>query len=197
MGGVDKQGIVLEGETMGLRIARQLLTHFDDVMVVGRGSSIYSEFPIRHVPDIVPGFGPLSGLHAALRASLHEWLYLVACDMPFFSDSWLEALVEKKEPSGSGCLAVVAQDGSHIEPFHALYNVGLIHMLDRRFLSTASEKLADHVNIQKGTFSFSNLIARVPHCEIPREEVERFTPDWRLFHNFNTEVDIADLDTRF
>lgn len=49
-------------------------------------------------PDLIPGKGPLSGIHAALSAARNPLVLIVACDMPFITPDaagWLMPYVLK------------------------------------------------------------------------------------------------------
>src|SRR6185369_5462828 len=70
-GGRDKGALVVDGRTILERQISELSTVTPDVRV------------IRREDDLVPGCGPLGGLHAALNAARGDALFLVACDMPF------------------------------------------------------------------------------------------------------------------
>src|SRR5439155_16087595 len=47
---------------------------------------------VRVIPDIVPGSGPLGGLHAALTAAHGDAVFVVACDMPYVTAALVEYL---------------------------------------------------------------------------------------------------------
>ncbi len=133
--GADKQEAIFEGETLGRKAAANLLGAGIDVLVVGSNRAPYSGLELRFVRDLLPGFGPLSGLHAALAACERPWLYLLACDMPRSSPIWLAHLVSRVGGPGIGGavstpLAAAASFGPHIEPFHALYSKACIPLLE-------------------------------------------------------------------
>ena len=192
MGGVDKQGILIGGQAIGRRVATSMLSFFDEVLVVGKASELYSDLPVRQVADLSPGFGPLSGLQAALASSRREWLYLVACDMPYFSEPWLEYMWEKRTDDAP--LAVVAHDGNAIEPFHALYSAACSDKLSAELKHLTLGRAGSVSRLPQKAASLSGFVSKLPRKEIPRGEVERFTPDWRLFFNFNTREDILSFE---
>src|SRR5204862_1990371 len=47
---------------------------------------------VRTIRDIVPGCGPLGGLHAALTAAREDAVFVVACDMPYVTAAFAEYL---------------------------------------------------------------------------------------------------------
>lgn len=90
----------------------------DPVLVVG-GDPPKVE-GTQHVPDLNPGQGPLAGLEAALSASPHDWVALVACDMPRLSAPLLRRLVDQLGEAPT--TAVVPEVGGRLQPLHALYH---------------------------------------------------------------------------
>lgn len=93
LGGLDKQAIpCADGEPLGRRIAQCLARRWPSIIVVGNRPGLYDGLGAVTTPDLLPGAGVLSGLHAALSLSRTPWVYLVACDMPYFDASVPELL---------------------------------------------------------------------------------------------------------
>ena len=198
-------------EALGQRIADRLHAHFGEVIEVsarGEGdNSPHASRGARVAQDLVPGFGPLSGLHAALRACRTEWLYLVACDMPHFSADWADFLVELAVRAGGGSvsgaaakakalpMAYLAGFRHHIEPFHALYSVRCIQPLERFF---AAEEGGRHrgEGARGRRPSIRDFLSGVSHWVIPEQEVRAFSPDWDLFYNLNSPDDLESYRNR-
>lgn len=185
MGGVDKQAIPIDGVPLGARLAARLSQRFGDVLAVTQNPGVYEGSAARVVGDLLPGFGPLSGLHAALLSCEHEWLYLAACDMPCFSDDWADRLEELASASNPGdtAQAFLAGFGNHIEPFQALYSKKCAGRLSA-FLGSAS---LDHGWKRP---SIRDFLDGIPHRVIPEAEVRAISPDWSLFFNINRPVDL-------
>jgi len=175
MGYIDKQCIEFEGQPLGLRVVSLLSGHFRDVLVVTGKPDLYAKTSARTVADIVPGYGPLSGLHAALSSMDADWLYLAACDMPCFSSDWAARLesfaVEHRYD------AIVAAFGPHIEPFHAMYSRRCLNVLDKMLRGS-------------GASSFRDYLSLIPHFVVPESDVRVFSGDWSLFYNINHPEDL-------
>ena len=78
--GRDKSAIVVAGRTILDRQIAELTTLTTEILVVGGREAPQ---PARLVKDIVPGCGPLGGLHAALSESRGAATIVLACDMPY------------------------------------------------------------------------------------------------------------------
>lgn len=186
MAGTDKQFLRVGEETLAARVIRHVGSVFQDLVVVTNRPEAYcgySHRPLRAVKDILSGQGPLSGLHAALRAAKGGWVYLAACDTPGFSADWARLLMGKvveAERSGEHPLACVAACGEHIEPFHALYS--------KAFLPLIENALRDGKRGHRIP-PISRLLDGRPHIRVPESEVRGFSQDWGLFFNINTPAD--------
>ncbi|PKL06617.1 MAG: hypothetical protein CVV53_03345 [Spirochaetae bacterium HGW-Spirochaetae-9] len=205
LGTVAKEGIEGPEGPIGPALARRLGRVFEELLVLTKWPEFYTELAsqtagragaaderprIRTLDDLRPGFGPLSGLHAALASSSSEWIYLTACDMPAFSPEFAAFLRDKIEAAeafgeralGERPLAALARFGLHFEPFHAFYHRGLIPRLETLF-SRASTTGGRRP-------SFKDLFEDLPVLFIPEDEVQRFSPDWSLFFNINTPEEL-------
>jgi Molybdopterin-guanine dinucleotide biosynthesis protein A len=177
-GGSDKQGALIQGVPLGRRVALNALTSGLPVTLVGLQRDIYHGLPLRFIHDIVPGYGPLSGLHAALVYSTTPWVFLLACDMPYFDLHWLSylsSLVDSPDDLALS-LAILAQRESYVEPFQGLYSRSLITGLERKM---------DNSGVTGEKLSFSGLLGDLPHTRVPEAVARRFSPDWSLFLSIN------------
>lgn len=175
MEGQDKLALMFRGERLLGRIARQLGQRFSDLVAVSDRPEALDELGYRVVSDTFKGQGPLAGLHAGLKASRSEWLYLVACDMPFFEPSHVDRLVaaiDRAEASGLRPLAAALKTGPHVEPFQALYRRELTGPLERvlgepghtrsiqAFLRSIPVALVDATREDENSFLFFNINTR-------------------------------------
>jgi molybdopterin-guanine dinucleotide biosynthesis protein A len=77
--------------------------------------------PLRSIPDLYPGFGPVGGILTALRDAKAEWAVVAACDMPFVSAELLARMLERAADCGGQALVAATPDGrSH--PLCAVYH---------------------------------------------------------------------------
>ena len=143
-----------------------------------RGAESPATHPIlpRAISDIVPGCGPLGGLHAALTSARGDALFLVACDMPYVSSPFIAYLFSL---AGDADI-VVPQSERGYHPLCAVYT--------RACLEPAAARLA---NRRLGMREFvDSLRTRV----VPVEDIRRFGDPDRLLANVNTPADYASLE---
>ena len=87
--GRDKAGLPLGGKSLIALQAEKLIgLGIGDVMLSGYGDAVTGT---RGVPDLIPHRGPLSGLHACLRAAEHPACLILSVDVPLVPE---EALLE-------------------------------------------------------------------------------------------------------
>lgn len=175
-GGRDKQELLFGGEMLGRRVARQALALGVPLIVVGSNPRPYDGMDLRLVGDKRPGFGPLSGIHAALSAATTPWIYLLACDMPFLEVAWFDCLLELASGKDGSVKALVAERQGKIEPFHALYARTLLPCLDALF---------DGPRLDARCYSPASLVRGNGGLLVPEETVRRYAPDWAIFRGIN------------
>ena len=81
--GRDKLALKLGGRTLLEISADRFAEEFEDVYISVADAQIYPKVAGRRIVDILPGAGPMSGLHAALTDLPDEGVFLVAADLPY------------------------------------------------------------------------------------------------------------------
>jgi molybdopterin-guanine dinucleotide biosynthesis protein A len=173
--GRDKAALVVDGTTMLERQLAMLSTITDDVMIVGGRTPALK--PGRTIADIVPGCGPLGGLHAALTAARGDAVLVLACDMPFVTSPFAAYLVSL---AGDAEIVVPRTERGY-HPLCAVYTCACIEAVAARLADRRLRlrELVDH------------LRTRV----VPGEEIDRFGDRHRLLANVNTPAELAGLET--
>ncbi len=122
--------------------------------------------------DIVPGYGPLGGLHTALHRSETERAFLFACDMPGLDVH----LIRYMSSISQGFDVTVPFCGGEYEPLHALY----------------SKKCIGHVEkcLENNRRRIISFFGDVSLRNVTEEEIRRFVDPNRAFRNINFRHDI-------
>ena len=91
--GRDKAMLPWYRETLLSSLLKKYRSLSEDVIVAGH---LGRPLPpgVRGVEDVFPGQGPLAGLHAGLLSARCEWVFVSACDTPFFPLAMVQALTE-------------------------------------------------------------------------------------------------------
>lgn len=171
--GVKKHLLEIGGLSLLEIVVARVSVVSDDVIVVASPADSASTQinGAQVVSDVVPGRGPLSGLHAGLRVARFDRALLVACDMPFLSAALLHHLVE----TATDADAVVPQIAGDLEPLLAVYSQACLPTI---------EKL-----LHRESASMRDLFEDVRVHLVPEEEVRQFDPEGLSWFNINTPDD--------
>ena len=173
--GQDKRLVSIGDETLYTRSLSVLRAIFERVVVVVAQDSplVASDAPV--LRDVIPHCGSLGGLYTGLKEARTQWVFAVACDMPFLDPGTIRHFTILK---GEGDV-IMAKLRNGFQPMHALYHrnclpimEGLIHAQDFKI-----HRLADHPALR----------VRI----VTPKELSRVDPEGRSFYNVNTPADLA------
>ena len=164
--GGDKKNILFRGRPLIETSIERLRGCFCEIIVSSNNDWAFDG--VRVVRDGA-GAGPLAGIYRALLECQSDYLYVCACDMPFFSRAHVERLEARLAGGGYEAAAAVREDG-FVEPFHAFYH--------KSALSRIEEQL------ERREYRMASLFARLTFY------AEREF-DARLFFNINYQDDLS------
>lgn len=170
--GRDKAFLDFRGETLlarSLKLARAISR---DVSIVGDPKK-FADFGAV-VEDVYRDCGPLGGIHAALSVSSTEQNLILAVDLPFLDQRFLEYLIA--EANKSQAMVTVPQVAGRFQPLCAIYG--------RDFQNLAEDALKNHKN------KIDLLFAKIRPRIIPEEELSRAGFSSEIFRNLNTPEDL-------
>ncbi|HSE14087.1 MAG TPA: formate dehydrogenase accessory sulfurtransferase FdhD [Candidatus Deferrimicrobium sp.] len=166
--GSDKALLPYQGGRFIEVIHRRMEELFEEVIVATGEAGRYEFLPCRRVADLYPGMGALAGIHAALRASGSEKIFVVGCDMPHLVPDLIRHLCSLAE----GADIVVPEGEGGLEPLHAVYRKGVLPAVEDA--------------LRGGQCRVVSFFDRVRVRRVPRAEVERIDPYGSAFRNINT-----------
>jgi molybdopterin-guanine dinucleotide biosynthesis protein A len=127
--GMTKANIVIDGKTIISRIIDTIKGIFDEIIIVTNTPEEFKEYiNYKIVSDQILNAGPLGGIHAALKTSSKEALFVFAGDMPLLDKKIIIRQVEFY--NSHKCDILIPRINSHIEPLHAIYNIPIIEKLE-------------------------------------------------------------------
>lgn len=154
------------------RMVRQLSGLFGQI-IISSNEPLEHTFPeVEAVPDIIPGRGPLSGIHAGLAAAGNHYSLVLACDMPFVDGKLAEYLI-KEAP---GFDVVVPRVDQYLQPLFAVYSKNCLAPVTECLKSSNSKVIT--------------FYHRVKVKYISREKISAVTDVGRVFFNINTPADL-------
>jgi molybdenum cofactor guanylyltransferase len=197
-GGRDKSLLIVDGRTILDRQVAELSALTDDILIVGTRAASLADARTDHgrteagrqpsgvlhpatgvarrIADIVPGCGPLGGLHAALTAARGDAVFLVACDMPYVTAPFVDYLFSL------ACDAdiVVPKTERGYHPLCAVYT--------RACLAPVAARLGER------RLRMRDLVGEMPARVVTAEDIDRFGDRSLLLANVNTPAEYAGLE---
>ena len=126
--GTDKAELTLGGlPLLELQVRKLRQIGIADIMVSGYGKPMEGT---RVIEDIYPHKGPMSGIHACLKAAKTGACLVVSVDVPLFPAEWLEKLVQAHD----GPVTMLCY-GNEVEPLLAVYDTQLASRAEELILS--------------------------------------------------------------
>ena len=172
-GGRDKSALIVDGRTILDRQIAELSSLTPDVLLVGGRLHHASA---RNVADLVPGCGPLGGLHAALTEARGDAVAVIGCDMPYVTAPLIAYLLSLAHEAD--IIMPRTERGYH--PLCAVYA--------RACLEPVAARLAER------RLKMMDLVADVRTRVVTVEEIARFGDLHRLLANVNTPAEYAVLE---
>jgi molybdopterin-guanine dinucleotide biosynthesis protein A len=172
--GEDKRFLLVGGQRLYERSLTTLRSLFHEVRIVMAqdSSPLSSDVPV--LRDLVPDCGTLGGIYTGLKKAGTEYIFTVACDMPFLNPAVVRYLVSLK---GSADIVIVrARHG--LQPTHAVYG--------RRCLPVFEEM------IKAGKLKVQDIVAHPSLAVrlVEYDELRDLDPEGRSFLNVNTPADL-------
>jgi molybdopterin-guanine dinucleotide biosynthesis protein A len=167
-GGRDKSALVVDGRTILDRQIEELSSLTSDLLV------------IRRADDLVPGCGPLGGLHTALSRARGDRVFLLACDMPYVTAAFAGYLLSLSDDVDVDVDVVVPRTERGRHPLCAVYR--------RRCLVVVAKRLAER------RLKMVELLDDLRVHEVKAEDIDRFGDRHRLLANVNTPAEYTDLE---
>jgi molybdenum cofactor guanylyltransferase len=180
--GRDKALLELGGRRFTSLVRDAMLPLVERVRIIGSrpsGAREDVDDDTETQPDLKPGLGPLSGIHAALATAREDVVLVVACDLPFVTTSFLRGLLDRLGPHVE---AVVPVDRSGPVPVCTPYRVTALAALERR--------------LGRGELSARDFIAALETRAVTGVELEELDPDGLCLRNVNTPFDYEDARAR-
>lgn len=166
--GRDKTMLPVAGQPMIERIYHQLEPHFTQTLISSNNAALHGYLGATVVPDDASGKGPMMGIVSALRASVNDLNFVIACDMPEIDTALMRAMLRE----GRGYDAVVPRVGPDLyEPLFAVYNKTILPKMQAT-LDSGNNKIINCFDA-----------CRVKYVDLPG----------RQFKNVNTKAEYRSL----
>lgn len=172
--GEDKRFLLVGGQQLYERSLASLRSLFGKVRIVIAQDSppLSADVPVSR--DLVANCGTLGGIYTGLKEADTDYIFVIACDMPFLNSEVINRLVSLK---GTTDIVIVRSDHG-LQPTHAVYS--------RRCLPVFEEMVrAGRLKVQD-IIGHPSLTVRV----VDDGELRGIDPEGRSFLNVNTPADL-------
>lgn len=177
--GFRKEWLTLEGETLLARLARELSSVADPIIVATGKESPVPPLPssIMIVRDKDEERGPLAGMHAGFSALPPQVsrAFVISCDMPFMTSSIVRKL--DAQLAEAWCVLPIYLDVP--QPLCAIYRRESLPVIDE-LLNTARTGPRD-------------LFARIPASLLGEDQIQSSDDERRALQSFNTPEEWAQI----
>jgi molybdopterin-guanine dinucleotide biosynthesis protein A len=181
--GKEKWLLRTNGETFVERIVNELTPYLDPVMIVLARQShdtvqdsiplpdqVLTNSKIQILRDELADMGPLSGIQTGLQHCHHEYILIVASDMPFIRWEIVEYLLQKCIESEAEAVIPTWLQKAH--PLCAVYRTSALRSLK--------------IYLQQGGYKVMEWVSGLNHILVPEVELKPFDPNGTCFMNVNT-----------
>lgn len=169
-GGRDKGSLSIDGRTIFDRQIGELSQVAEEILLVG---DAVPRSGVRAMADLVPGCGPLGGVHTALTEARGDVTLVVGCDMPFVTAGFLAHLASLCHHADADAVVPQTEGGYH--PLCAAYSRGCLEPVARRLAA--------------GLLKMTDLFADVRVRVVTLKEVAVFGDPGQLLANVNSPAD--------
>jgi len=165
--GMVKAKIVIGGRTIIARTLDILREIFREIIIVTNTPKEFVEYTnLKIVSDEIQNKGPLGGIHAALKATSGEAVFVFAGDMPLINREIITLILESY--SEKQCDILIPKTGTFIEPLHSIYSKEILQNLEqfleatnknavREFIKQVNTRYLSLENSEKTRKAFTNI----------------------------------------
>jgi molybdopterin-guanine dinucleotide biosynthesis protein A len=175
--GKTKANVVIEGVTIISRIISAIDDLFPELIIATNNPEEFPEFSqYKIIKDIYLKAGPLAGIHAAMKSSSEDAVFVFAGDMPFPDKKIIVGMIN--EFNLGNCDVLIPKIGQYIEPLHAIYRKSLMDDIESFIEDGKSRAVRDFLREVKTNYQ-----------TIPETVINK-----RAFTNINSPHDIDKIN---
>ena len=127
--GIIKPKILVEGKTIISRIFESFDDIFNEIIIVTNAPDEFIGYgPCKITGDQFMNKGPLGGIHAALKMTGSEAIFVVAGDMPYLDKNYITRQIESF--AHGNCEVLIPKINKFIEPLHGIYSRSILNLLE-------------------------------------------------------------------
>ena len=134
-------------------LVNELKTSFNEIIISSNDPELYDYLQVKVVKDIIPGLGPLSGMHSALQEAKYDKSLILACDMPFLNLQLAELLVQEAQ----GYDIAIPKLDEHLEPLFAVYDKSCVEFIETCLKNNISKIIDFYPKVKVNYLSWDRI----------------------------------------
>ena len=170
--GTDKSFVPFNGKPMIEGIIERLEGLGNEMILISNNKNDYAHLGLPIFGDIYKDHGPLAGIHTAVSNAQHQYILMVACDMPWLNRDLLSYMISQKETAD----IIVPRWQKFPEPMHAIYSKACLPAIEQ--------------DLDAKLLKIIRFYRHVSVNYLGRDVIERFDRNGRSFANINTPEDL-------
>ena len=173
--GRDKAMAMLAGRPLIKHVAATMVSIFASCLLVTNNPENYSFLDLPTTPDLYPGFGPLAGIHAALKRINVSRAFVVGCDMPMIDPVLIRFICGLGKEDEWDVVLPWLERGP--EPLFGLYRKTALPLIEK--------------NLKGKIRKIEDALSRLKVRRVSQAEILAVVPDLSSLHNVNWPTDLA------
>lgn len=180
--GSDKAMVEIDGKPMAAHIVEMIDPLFSDILISVR--EYRTDVTLPQIKDdsagsgcpASKGRGPMVGIKSALEAIQSDWLFVIACDMPFVSTTLIQELASKRGDHD----AVLTYVSDRPQPLFGFYAKSSLPLMQAR--------------IVEGQRSMMRLLDKLDVYLLPEEQVKAIDPELKSLISLDSIEDVKKME---
>jgi len=172
--GADKAGVMLAGKTLLEHVLARVEPLFSEILISVREQRADMAYP--QIVDDVDERGPMVGIKAALEQVKTDWVFVIACDMPFVSTGLIQYLAELRSQHD----AVVPFVYDRPQPLFGFYHKTCLPLMQAR--------------MKQGQRSMIRLLDDLDTCLLSEQQVKMIDPELKSLMSLDSLEDVKNVE---
>lgn len=177
--GRDKAFLGIYGAPLIARQLESLRLIFKKVLIVTNTPERYAGFKqARVTTDVIPGMGPLGGIHSGLLTSGTFHNFVIACDMPFINMPFVTYMLNHRDNYD----ILIPKIAAKVHPLFGIYSKKCIPVVEEA--------------LRENRLKVAGIFSKVKTRFLSGAEIRRFDKDMLSLVNVNTPEDLERVKER-
>ena len=126
--GRDKSFMVYKGKYL-YEYPLRILEYFTEKIFISSNHTDYESLKYPTIKDKVKDLGPIGGIYSCLQKIKTEKTIVIACDLPFVSKEYVEALISA---SGKSSICMGIDSKAFPQPLISIFNSSVLSYLEEK-----------------------------------------------------------------